>query len=75
MTEITPLKVRHNFKKNNGEAALEITIPKKIVQKYNITKGDIILALDKDQELRLIFKDQYLKQANIIEKVRSVGFV
>ena len=60
MTEIYPVKVRmkrhskKSYSSNRNKSDLTvITIPKILVDKYHIQKGDLLLMVDRDNQLSI----------------------
>jgi len=60
ITHISPVIVRPNYK-GKGKL-LQITIPAHIRNKFGIKKGDTLLLLANEKEIKIFTKDEYMKR-------------
>ena len=60
ITHITPVIVRPNYKGKGN--LLQITIPAYIRNKYGIKKGDTLLLLANENEIKIFTKEEYMKR-------------
>lgn len=61
VSEILPITVRPNSKGPKKNPMLQITIPISIRRKYNIQKGDTLLLLANENDIRIYTKDEYMR--------------
>ena len=62
ITHITPVIVRPNYKGKGKGKLLQITIPAHIRNKFGIKKGDTLLLLANEKEIKIFTKDEYMKR-------------
>ena len=62
ITHITPVIVRPNYKGKGKGKLLQITIPAYIRNKFGIKKGDTLLLLANENEIKIFTKEEYMKR-------------